>query len=128
MCQTHSDHGLYWLLRNTYSFRTSSIACSVDIEVTVHTLTQFLKSVMYTIHAFFGLQMPPATPTRDCDVSKCATGNLLIFKHMKVGASDLTETPKIGKIAHFETDFIMKECKDGSICYLYGNHLALLQH
>ena len=63
--------------------------------------------------------MPSATPTRDCDVSKCVTGNLLIFKHMNVGASDLTKTPKLANVAivHFETAFIMKECKDGSFCY-----------
>ena len=32
MCKTHSDHGLNWLACNTYSFKSSSIACSVDMR------------------------------------------------------------------------------------------------
>ena len=32
MCKTHSDHGLNWLARNTYLFKSSSITCSVDMR------------------------------------------------------------------------------------------------
>ena len=32
MYKTHSDHGLYWLPRKTYSFKSSSIACNVDMR------------------------------------------------------------------------------------------------
>ena len=40
---------------------------------------------------------------------------------MKLGASRLNKTPyenwQMLRVTHSETAFIMKECKDGSICY-----------
>ena len=35
MYKTHSDHGLYWLPRKTYSFKSCSIACNVDMRYNV---------------------------------------------------------------------------------------------
>ena len=63
---------------------------------------------------FVGPRMPPAPLTRGYDVSKQATRD-----YMNLGTSRLNKTPyenlRTLRVAHSETAFIMKECKDGSI-------------
>ena len=64
---------------------------------------------------FVGPRMSSATPTRAAMLASVPPGD-----YKKLGASRLNKMPyanwQMLRVGYSETAFIMKECKDGSIC------------
>ena len=64
---------------------------------------------------FIGSRMSSATPTRDAMLANVPPG-----EYMKLGASRLNkmlyENWRTLRVEYSKRAFIMKECKDGSIC------------
>ena len=109
MSKTHSDHGLYWLIRNTYSFKTSS--CSVDIRMIVPNFTQVFK-VRHVDNPCISLVLECRLQPR-CGTAMLA--NMPPGDFMKLGESRLNKMPyenwRMLRVGYSEKAFIMKSVK-----------------